>query len=342
MKETYASSGVNKEAGYEEVRLIKKFIGKTYTEGVISELGGFSGLFRLDMEKFPDPVLVSGTDGVGTKLKLAIMSDVLDTVGEDLVAMSVNDILCQGATPLFFLDYIASGKLEPERMAKIVEGVANGCIKAKTALIGGETAEMPGFYSDKDFDMAGFAVGVTNRSDIIDGSSVREGDLIIGLPSSGVHSNGFSLIRKLVFEREGLSFDSKVEGLDKSIGETLLTPTKIYVNAVLSLLNKVKIHGMCHITGGGFYENIPRAIPDGLCADIDVESFPRPKIFEVLKKIGELEEREMFGTFNMGIGFIIIISPEDLKGLSELLDEAKEPYFVIGKIKSGEEKVVLG
>ena len=341
MKETYASSGVNKEAGYEEVRLIKKFIGKTYTEGVISELGGFSGLFRLDTEKFPDPVLVSGTDGVGTKLKLAIMSDVLDTVGEDLVAMSVNDILCQGATPLFFLDYIASGKLEPERMAKIVEGVANGCIKAKAALIGGETAEMPGFYSDKDFDMAGFAVGVTNRSDIIDGSSVREGDLIIGLPSSGVHSNGFSLIRKLVFEREGLSFDSKVEGLDKSIGETLLTPTKIYVNAVLSLLNKVKIHGMCHITGGGFYENIPRAIPDGLCADIDVESFPRPKIFEVLKKIGELEEREMFGTFNMGIGFILIISPEDLKRLSELLDEAKEPYFVIGKIKSGEEKVVL-
>lgn len=341
MKETYASSGVNKEAGYEEVRLIKKFIGKTYTEGVISELGGFSGLFRLDTEKFPDPVLVSGTDGVGTKLKLAIMSDVLDTVGEDLVAMSVNDILCQGATPLFFLDYIASGKLEPERMAKIVEGVANGCIKAKAALIGGETAEMPGFYSGKDFDMAGFAVGVTNRSDIIDGSSVREGDLIIGLPSSGVHSNGFSLIRKLVFEREGLSFDSKVEGLDKSIGETLLTPTKIYVNAVLSLLNKVKIHGMCHITGGGFYENIPRAIPDGLCADIDVESFPRPKIFEVLKKIGELEEREMFGTFNMGIGFILIISPEDLKRLSELLDEAKEPYFVIGKIKSGEEKVVL-
>ncbi len=342
MKETYASSGVNKEAGYEEVRLIKKFIGKTYTEGVISELGGFSGLFRLDTEKFPDPVLVSGTDGVGTKLKLAIMSDVLGTVGEDLVAMSVNDILCQGATPLFFLDYIASGKLEPERMAKIVEGVANGCIKAKTALIGGETAEMPGFYSDKDFDMAGFAVGVTNRSDIINGSSVREGDLIIGLPSSGVHSNGFSLIRKLIFEIEGLSFDSKVEGLDKSIGETLLTPTKIYVNAVLSLLNKVKIHGMCHITGGGFYENIPRAIPDGLCADIDVESFPRPKIFEVLKKIGELEEREMFGTFNMGIGFILIISPEDLKRLSELLDEAKEPYFVIGKIKSGKEKVVLG
>lgn len=342
MKETYASSGVNKEAGYEEVRLIKKFIGKTYTEGVISELGGFSGLFRLDTEKFPDPVLVSGTDGVGTKLKLAIMSDVLDTVGEDLVAMSVNDILCQGATPLFFLDYIASGKLEPERMAKIVEGVANGCIKAKAALIGGETAEMPGFYSDKDFDMAGFAVGVTNRSDIIDGSSVREGDLVIGLPSSGVHSNGFSLIRKLIFEREGLSFDSKVEGLDKSIGETLLTPTKIYVNAVLSLLNKVKIHGMCHITGGGFYENIPRAIPDGLCADIDVESFPRPKIFEVLKKIGELEEREMFGTFNMGIGFILIISPEDLKRLSELLDEAKESYFVIGKIKSGKEKVVLG
>lgn len=341
MSETYKSAGVDKEAGYEEVKLIKKFIDKTHSENVLSQIGGFSGLFQLDKEKFHDPVLVSGTDGVGTKLKLAIMSDILDTVGEDLVAMCVNDILCQGATPLFFLDYIATGHLEPKRMAKIVEGVANGCIKAEMALIGGETAEMPGFYSDDDFDMAGFAVGCVNRKDIIDGSEIKEGDILIGLPSSGTHSNGFSLIRKLVFEKAGLNFYSKVEGLDKSIGETLLTPTKIYVKEVMPLFEKIRIRGMCHITGGGFYENVPRMIPEGLCAKIDLKTFQRPEIFNVLQKMGNIEEKEMYSTFNMGVGFILSISPEEISVVKDFWNENNIEYYEIGRVIKGTEKVVL-
>lgn len=341
MKETYKSAGVDKEAGYEEVKLIKKFIQKTATDGVISELGGFSGLFKLDTDKFKDPVLVSGTDGVGTKLKLAIMSGVLNTVGEDLVAMCVNDILCQGATPLFFLDYIATGHLEPERMAKLVEGVASGCIKGNMALIGGETAEMPGFYAKDDFDMAGFAVGCVNRDEIIDGSEIKEGDVLIGLPSTGVHSNGFSLVRKIVFENEKLNFDSKVEGLDKSIGETLLVPTKIYVKDVLPLFEKIRIHGMCHITGGGFYENIPRMIPDGLQAEIEIKFFPRPEIFNVLQKFGNIDEDEMYGTFNMGIGFIMAVSETDLKTCEDFWKDNACDYYKIGKVIKGDKKVLL-
>lgn len=341
MSDTYKSAGVDKEAGYAEVQLIKKFIGKTKTSGVLSDIGGFGGLFALDNKEFTEPVLVSGTDGVGTKLKLAIMSGKVDTVGEDCVAMCVNDILCHGAKPLFFLDYIATGKLEPERMAKIVEGVANGCVKAGAALIGGETAEMPGFYDGEDFDIAGFAVGVVNKSDIIDGSAVKEGDVILGLPSSGVHSNGFSLVRKLVFDKMGYDYDHYMEDLGMSIGDALLAPTRIYTTPVYDLIRALDVHGMCHITGGGFYENVPRMMPEGLRARIDLSTFRVPPIFRHLQKFGNIEEKEMFSTFNMGIGFMIAIAPEELEQAKKLLDEKGEAYYVIGSVEKGEDGIVL-
>lgn len=339
--ETYKAAGVDKEAGYEEVKLIKKFINKTHTKGVLSELGGFAGLFQLDTDEFNEPVLVSGTDGVGTKLKIAILTETFDTIGEDCVAMCVNDILCQGAKPLFFLDYIASGKTIPEKMAKIVEGVANGCVKSGAALIGGETAEMPGFYADDDFDIAGFAVGVVNKSDIIDGSAISEGDVLIGLPSSGVHSNGFSLIRKLVLEKANMKLDEHVERLGRTLGEELLEPTKIYVEPVLKLLEKIKINGMCHITGGGFYENIPRMIPEGLCARVKKDSFPTQEIFNMLAELGNINEEEMYGTFNMGIGIVLSIAESDLEALEATLNSLDEPYYLIGKIEKGNERIVL-
>lgn len=341
MSDTYKSAGVDKEAGYAEVQLIKKFIGKTKTSGVLSDIGGFGGLFALDTKEFTEPVLVSGTDGVGTKLKLAIMSGKVDTVGEDCVAMCVNDILCHGAKPLFFLDYIATGKLEPERMAKIVEGVANGCVKAGAALIGGETAEMPGFYEGRDFDIAGFAVGVVNKPDIIDGSAVKEGDIILGLPSSGVHSNGFSLVRKLVFEKMGYEYDHYIEDLGMSIGDALLVPTRIYTNPVYDLIRSVNIHGMCHITGGGFYENVPRMMPKGLRAKISTASFPVPAIFRCLQKFGNIEEKEMFSTFNMGIGFMLAVAPKESETAKRLLNEKGETFYEIGVVEKGEDGIVL-
>lgn len=341
MSLTYKDSGVDKEAGYREVQLIKSFIKKTHIPGVLSELGGFSGLFQLDMTGMTEPVLVSGTDGVGTKLKLAFLTDKHDTIGEDCVAMCANDILCQGAKPLFFLDYIATGKLVPEKMASIVEGVANGCVKAGCALIGGETAEMPGFYNDGEYDVAGFVVGVVDKSKIITGKGIEEGDLIIGLPSSGLHSNGFSLVRKLVLEKLGLSLDQFYPELGKTLGEELLTPTRIYRDPVYEIIEKFQVKGMSHITGGGFYENIPRMLPEGLRAKIDIGTINTPSIFKLIQSWGNIDEEEMYGTFNMGVGMVLAASPSEADGIMEFLKGKGEEFYVLGEVIKGEKGVEL-
>jgi len=341
MSLTYKDSGVDKEAGYREVQLIKSFIKKTHIPGVLSELGGFSGLFQLDMTGMTEPVLVSGTDGVGTKLKLAFLTDRHNTIGEDCVAMCANDILCQGAKPLFFLDYIATGKLVPEKMASIVEGVANGCVKAGCALIGGETAEMPGFYNDGEYDVAGFVVGVVDKSKIITGEGIEEGDLIIGLPSSGLHSNGFSLVRKLVLEKLGLSLDQFYPELGKTLGEELLTPTRIYRDPVYEIIEKFQVKGMSHITGGGFYENIPRMLPEGLRAKIDIGTINTPSIFKLIQSWGNIDEEEMYGTFNMGVGMVLAASPSEVDGIMEFLKGKGEEFYVLGEVIKGEKGVEL-
>ena len=341
MSLTYKDAGVDKEAGYKEVELIKGMIKKTHIPGVLSDIGGFAGLFQLDTKSYEEPVLVSGTDGVGTKLRLAFMMDKHDTIGEDCVAMCANDILCQGAKPLFFLDYIATGKLVPEKMASIVEGVSNGCIKAKCALIGGETAEMPGFYQDEEYDVAGFCVGVVDKKKIINGSSIEEGDHIIGLPSSGVHSNGFSLVRKIIFDKETLSLDKYIDELGCTLGEELLKPTRIYTNPVYDMIEKFNIKGLCHITGGGFYENIPRMLPEGLTAHIDVSKIKTPTIFKLLQKWGNIAHDEMYGTFNMGIGMVMAVKNDELKDITSYLEKAGEEYVVLGQIKKGDKGVVL-
>ncbi|NLY08418.1 MAG: phosphoribosylformylglycinamidine cyclo-ligase [Tissierellia bacterium] len=333
---TYRDAGVDKEAGYKQVKLIKDVVKSTFTPGVISELGGFAGLFAPDLTGYEEPVLVSGTDGVGSKLKLAFLTDIHNTIGQDCVAMCVNDILCQGAQPLFFLDYIATDKLIPEKMAAIVEGVATGCKLSGAALIGGETAEMPGFYSEGEYDVAGFAVGIVDRKKIIDGSKIIAGDVLIGLPSSGVHSNGFSLVRKIVFERMNMKVDDKVEGLSKTLGEELLTPTKIYVKAVLPLVKENLINGMCHITGGGFFENIPRMMPKGLGAKLDISSIKTPEIFKLLQKWGNIENNEMYGTFNMGIGMVLAVSAGNEIKCLDMLKEAGEQPIILGNVEDGE------
>ena len=338
---TYKESGVDKEAGYKEVQLIKNLVKKTHIPGVLSDLGGFSGLFQLDTNEYKEPVLVSGTDGVGTKLKLAFMMDKHDTIGEDCVAMCVNDILCQGAKPLFFLDYIATGKLIPEKMAAIVEGVSNGCIKARTALIGGETAEMPGFYNENEYDMAGFCVGVVDKRKIINGSEIQEGDLIIGLPSTGIHSNGYSLVRKIVFEKQNLNADSYIDELGSTIGEELLKPTRIYVDPVYDLIQRFNIKGLSHITGGGFYENIPRMLPKGLSANIDCSNIDTPKIFKLLQDWGNISIDEMYSTFNMGVGMILVIAKKELEDIEKYLVDKDEKFYLLGEIKKGDEGVVL-
>ena len=338
---SYKDAGVDKEAGYKQVKLIKDMVKSTHTEGVMSEIGGFAGLFQLDTKTYKEPVLVSGTDGVGTKLKIAFMMDIHNTIGEDCVAMCVNDIICQGAKPLFFLDYIATGKLVPEKMAQVVEGIANGCIKGECALIGGETAEMPGFYSEDEYDLAGFAVGVVDKGKIIDGTKIGEGDVIIGLPSSGVHSNGYSLVRKIVFEKQNMKVDKFIEELNTSIGEELLKPTRIYTKAVLPLIEQFDIHGICHITGGGLYENVPRIIPEGLSANIDTKEIPKQEIFNLLAKWGNIEEREMYSTFNMGVGMILIVDSKEAEEIKANLEKRGEEYFVLGKVEKGEEKIVL-
>ena len=339
--ESYAAAGVDITAGYKAVELMKSHFARTLTSGVCSDVGGFGGLFELDTEGIEKPVLVSGTDGVGTKLKLAFLMDKHDTVGIDCVAMCVNDIICCGAKPLFFLDYIACGKNVPEKIASIVSGVAEGCVQSGAALIGGETAEMPGFYPVDEYDLAGFSVGVVDKAKILDPSTMKAGDVVIALPSSGVHSNGFSLVRK-VFDVENSDIKAPREELGgKSVGETLLTPTKIYVKPVLALLEQVKVKGISHITGGGFYENIPRSIPDGLGAVIDRSAVKVLPIFDLIAKTGNISERDMFNTFNMGVGMSIVVAPEDADKALEVLKANGEDAYVIGKIEKSEDKITI-
>jgi phosphoribosylformylglycinamidine cyclo-ligase len=340
--DAYAAAGVDITAGYKAVELMKQHIARTITAGVCSDVGGFGGLFELDLTGITRPVLVSGTDGVGTKLKLAFLMNKHDTVGIDCVAMCVNDIICAGAKPLFFLDYIACGKNVPERIADIVKGVADGCVLSGAALIGGETAEMPGFYPEDEYDMAGYCTGIVDKSKIIDNKTMVAGDIVIALPSSGVHSNGFSLVRK-VFDVENTDIKSPVEELGgKSIGETLLTPTKIYVKPVLALLEKVNVKGISHITGGGFYENIPRSIPDGLCAKISKSAVKILPIFNLIQKIGNISEHDMFNTFNMGVGMSIVVPENEVDTAIEILTANGENPYVIGEIiENTDSKIIL-
>ncbi len=339
--ESYAAAGVDITAGYRAVELMKQHIAKTMTSGVCSDVGGFGGLFELDVTGMTKPVLVSGTDGVGTKLKIAFLMDKHDTVGIDCVAMCVNDIICCGAKPLFFLDYIACGKNVPERIADIVKGVCDGCVQSGAALIGGETAEMPGFYPMDEYDLAGYCTGVVDKSNIIDNKAMRAGDVVIALPSSGVHSNGFSLVRK-VFDVEHADLNAPLEALGgKSLGQTLLTPTKIYVKPVLALLEQVRVHGISHITGGGFYENIPRSIPNGLGARIEKSAVHVLPIFDMIAKTGAISERDMFNTFNMGVGMSIIVAEEDADKAIEILKANGEDAYVIGTIAASAEKIAI-
>ena len=340
MSESYKAAGVNVEAGYEAVRLMKEHVNKTFTKGVLSGLGGFGGLFELDMTKYKNPVLVSGTDGVGTKLKVAMILDKHDTIGQDCVAMCVNDIVCGGAEPLVFLDYIAVGKNKPEKVANIVKGVADGCIKAGCALIGGETAEMPGFYGVDEYDIAGFAVGAVEKSKIIDGSKIKEGDALIAIASSGIHSNGYSLVRK-VFNLND-SNDKLMHNygdLSGTLGEALLEPTKIYVKPVLAAMEKYDINGVCHITGGGFYENIPRMLPKNLRAKITRSKVQILPIFDIIAQTGNIPENDMFGTFNMGVGMILAVPADQADGIVTLLNSMGETAYEIGTVVSGENGV---
>ena len=339
--ESYAAAGVDITAGYKAVELMKQHIAKTMTSGVCSDVGGFGGLFELDLTGITRPVLVSGTDGVGTKLKIAFLMDKHDTVGIDCVAMCVNDIICSGAKPLFFLDYIACGKNIPERIEAIVKGVCDGCVQSGAALIGGETAEMPGFYPVDEYDLAGYCTGVVDRDRIIDNKTMQAGDVVIALPSSGVHSNGFSLVRK-VFDVENADLKTPMAELGgKSLGETLLTPTRIYVKPVLALLEQVKVRGISHITGGGFYENIPRSIPDGLGAKIDKSAVKVLPIFNLIAKVGGISERDMFNTFNMGVGMSIIVPADEAEKALAILRENGEDAYVIGEIVESDDKVIV-
>ena len=339
--EAYAAAGVDITAGYKAVELMKSHVARTATKGVCGGIGGFGGLFELDLTGISKPVLVSGTDGVGTKLKLAFIMDKHDTVGIDCVAMCVNDIVCSGAKPLIFLDYIACGKLVPERIADIVKGVADGCVMAGAALVGGETAEMPKFYPEDEYDLAGYSTGVVDKDRIIDNTKMKAGDVVIALPSSGVHSNGFSLVRK-VFDVENADITSPLPELGgKSVGETLLTPTKIYVKPVLKLLEAVEVKGISHITGGGFYENIPRSIPDGLCARIEKKNVRTLPIFDLIAKKGNVSERDMFNTFNMGVGMSVVVAAKDADRAIEVLREAGEQAYLLGEIVTGDEKIEL-
>ena len=339
--EAYAAAGVDITAGYKAVELMKSHIARTATAGVCSDIGGFGGLFVPDIAGMTEPVLVSGTDGVGTKLKLAFLMDKHDTVGIDCVAMCVNDIICCGAKPLFFLDYIACGRNVPERIADIVKGVADGCVQAGAALIGGETAEMPGFYPEDEYDLAGYATGIVDKPRILDNRTMAPGDVIIALPSSGVHSNGFSLVRK-VFDVEHTDLAAPVAELGgRSLGETLLTPTKIYVKPVLALLKEVPVKGISHFTGGGFYENIPRSIPQGLGARIDRAKVRVLPIFDLIQKRGHISERDMFNTFNMGVGMSLVVPADQADRAMALLKAQGEEPCLLGEIVASEEKVIL-
>lgn len=339
--DAYAAAGVDITAGYRAVELMKKHIARTVTPGVCGDIGGFGGLFELDTAGMKKPVLVSGTDGVGTKLRIAFLMDRHDTVGIDCVAMCVNDIICCGARPLFFLDYIACGKNVPERIADLVKGVSEGCVQSGAALIGGETAEMPGFYPEDEYDLAGYCTGIVDKEKIIDRETMRKGDIVLALPSSGVHSNGFSLVRKAL-DVEHADLKKPIKELDgQSLGEALLVPTRIYVKPVLALLEKVRAKGISHITGGGFYENIPRCVPDGLCADIEKSAVRVLPVFGLIQKAGGISERDMFNTFNMGIGMSVTVAREDEReALGILRDNGVEAY-AIGEITEGKEKIRL-
>ena len=337
---SYAAAGVDIEAGYEGVRLMKKHVQRTFIPGVVSDIGGFGGLFAPELSGMKEPILVSGTDGVGTKQRIAQLLDKHDTVGIDCVAMCVNDIICCGAKPLFFLDYIAIGKNIPEKVAELVSGVAEGCVRTGCALIGGETAEHPGTMSAEDYDLAGFSVGIVDKEKMIDPASVSAGDVILALPSSGLHSNGFSLVRK-VFDVESADLNWTYDELGQTLGEALLTPTEIYVKPVLAAMAVSDIHGLSHITGGGFYENIPRAIPDGLCAKIDRAAIRTQPIFHLLQKVGQIPERDMFNTYNMGVGMTVIVSRDTADAALAALQAAGTDAYLLGEITAGEDRVVL-
>lgn len=334
---TYKEAGVDIEAGNRFVDKIKPMVKSTFRPEVMADIGGFGGLFSLNTSKYKNPVLVSGTDGVGTKLKLAFLADRHETVGIDLVAMCVNDIVVQGAEPLFFLDYLATGRLDPDKGAMVVSGIAEGCRQAGCALIGGETAEMPGFYSNDEYDLAGFAVGVVERDQIIDGSSIRKGDRLIGIGSSGLHSNGFSLARRIIFDLMGLKVNDRLPGFDRTVAEELLIPTRIYVRSIMNLMKDFQLHGIAHITGGGLLENIPRILPKGCQADIQPGSWDIPPIFSLMQETGNVEQSEMFRTFNMGVGMALAVSDKDADDILCRLRGLNEKAWIIGQVVEAED-----
>lgn len=335
-KLTYKDAGVDTKEGERAVNLMKTHVKKTFNENVLTGLGGFGSLFKLDTASMAEPVLVSGTDGVGTKLKIAFLMDKHDTVGIDCVAMCVNDVLCQGAKPLFFLDYIATGKVKAEKIADIVKGIAEGCLQGGSALVGGETAEMPDFYQDGEYDMAGFSVGIVDKNKMITGANITKGNKVIGIASSGIHSNGYSLVRKVFFEKMQMKVTDYVEELGMTLGEALLTPTKIYANACNSVLDKHTVNGIIHVTGGGFFENIPRIIPQGFGVKVNVGTWDVPAIFNYIKKCGNIDEKDMFSTYNMGVGMIMIVPEVDAEAVVETLKAAGETANIIGEIVEGE------
>ncbi|MBC8014176.1 MAG: phosphoribosylformylglycinamidine cyclo-ligase [Sporomusaceae bacterium] len=338
---TYREAGVDIDAGNKAVDLMKKHVRSTYRPEVLGDIGGFGGLFALDTKKYREPVLVSGTDGVGTKLCVAFMADKHDTIGQDAVAMCVNDILVQGAEPLFFLDYLAVGKLQPEQVAAIVSGIAKACLESGCSLIGGETAEMASFYKKGEYDIGGFAVGVAERSKLITGEKIKPGDVLIGLPSSGLHSNGYSLVRKICFDVKEFTIDQFIPELGKTLGEELLIPTNLYPKACLPLIEKFDIRGMVHITGGGFYENIPRVLPEGCSVEINTESWPKPQIFNLLQQWGNVAWTEMYRTFNMGIGMILVVPQTEAEAICQHLAERGEASYLIGHVTAGPREAVL-
>ena len=338
--ESYKAAGVDVTAGYKGVELMKKAVQATYTDAVISDIGGFGGLYALQIKGMEEPILVSGTDGVGTKLKLAFLMDKHDTIGEDCVAMCANDVICTGASPMFFLDYMALGKNIPEKVATIVAGVAEGCKKANCSLIGGETAEMPGFYPVDEYDLAGFCVGIVDKKKIINNKTIEIGDKVIGLKSSGVHSNGFSLVRK-VFDVNKENLNEYIESLGCTVGEALLEPTKIYVKPILKLIEQVKVKGISHITGGGFYENMPRMLREGVALKIDKNSYEIPAIFKLIAKRGSIPERDMYNTFNMGIGMAVIVPENEVEKSLEILKEAGEEAYLIGEVIAGNKEIIV-
>ncbi len=338
---TYREAGVDIDAGNKAVDLMKKHVRSTYRPEVLGDIGGFGGLFALDTKKYQQPVLVSGTDGVGTKLCVAFMADKHDTIGQDAVAMCVNDILVQGAEPLFFLDYLAVGKLEPEQVAAIVSGIAGACLESGCSLIGGETAEMASFYKNGEYDIGGFCVGVAERSKLITGEKIQAGDVLLGLPSSGLHSNGYSLVRKICFDVKNFTIDQYIPDLDSTLGDELLIPTKLYPKACLPLVEKFDIRGMVHVTGGGFYENIPRVLPDGCGVEVNTAAWPTPKIFELVQEWGNVAWPEMYRTFNMGIGMILVVPESEVKAIQEDLTARGETSYVIGHVTSGAKEAVL-